>query len=89
MSLRHNFATFLPDNNPGENRWNNFIYSFFRDLSGNLFTKLDLTHLVNLEKLILDGNEKLYVNEVDRARNSRNKENQAAAINLPTGLSHL
>lgn len=61
----------------------------FRDLSGNLFTKLDLTHLVNLEKLILDGNEKLYVNEVDRARNSRNKENQAAAINLPTGLSHL
>ena len=44
---------------------------------------------MNLEKLILDGNEKLYVNEVDRARNSRNKENQAAAINLPTGLSHL
>ena len=60
-----------------------------RDLSGNLFTKLDLTHLVKLEKLILDENEKLYLNEVDRARNSRNKENQSAAINLPTGLSHL
>ena len=85
MSFRHNFATFYRIIIPA--KIDGII--FFRDLSGNLFTKLDLTHLVNLEKLILDGNEKLYVNEVDRARNSRNKENQAAAINLPTGLSHL